>query len=243
MSGAEVFMLLGAISSVVALIEASQKVFSAARDVDGLHDSFRQVANTIPLILQILKDAKATQEQAAKDFADVEDVAMRKTIEDRSQAVQPVIASCQTNIEALQKTFLSVVPNDGDSWLQRSAKAIRSAGPGKARKVHQLCENTLHELQMLHHHHFLRSQETIAEIARAIERMSTTPAWSAHQIPLAPPQVVEPATRTAEPKQFASKEEHYSRAVPSMTFHNDSGSKIAFQGSHTINGGQQQINL
>jgi hypothetical protein len=58
MPGAEAIAVLGIISSAISLIEASQEIYDAATNAQGLHEAFRKVAENIPLVLDTLHDAK-----------------------------------------------------------------------------------------------------------------------------------------------------------------------------------------
>jgi len=61
MSGAEAALVLGLISSAIAIIDASQKIYDAAKDASGLHKAFKKVAENIPLVLDTLKAAEKAQ--------------------------------------------------------------------------------------------------------------------------------------------------------------------------------------
>lgn len=45
MSGAEVIAVLGVISSVIAIVDGTKKVYDAASDAHGLPEAFREVAD------------------------------------------------------------------------------------------------------------------------------------------------------------------------------------------------------
>lgn len=58
MSGVEAIAVLGLVSSVIAIIEASRDLYDAASSVDGLHEAFWAVSQNNSLVLNILRDCK-----------------------------------------------------------------------------------------------------------------------------------------------------------------------------------------
>jgi hypothetical protein len=59
MSGAEAAFIVGLISGVISIIEATKTVYDAAKDAKGQPDEFRQVAARLPLVIGILHSAEA----------------------------------------------------------------------------------------------------------------------------------------------------------------------------------------
>jgi hypothetical protein len=53
MSGAEAGFAVGLISSVTSTIEATKRVYDAAKDAKGQSEAFRQVAARLPLVIEI----------------------------------------------------------------------------------------------------------------------------------------------------------------------------------------------
>jgi hypothetical protein len=62
MSGAEAAAVVGLIASIITVVETSKKLYDASHDVKGLHEAFRDVAQNIPLVLDILRDCQAIQQ-------------------------------------------------------------------------------------------------------------------------------------------------------------------------------------
>ena len=58
MSGAEAGFVVGLISGVISIIEATKTVYDAAKDAKGQPEAFRQVAVRLPLVIEILHSAK-----------------------------------------------------------------------------------------------------------------------------------------------------------------------------------------
>ncbi|KAI6855497.1 hypothetical protein KC343_g109 [Hortaea werneckii] len=178
MSGAEVITVLGLISSVITIIETSRDIFDAASSADGLHESFRAVSHNIPLVLNILRDCRRTQEQVGKEYNQTDDQNRKRDIDESSKAVKPLIQACQDDAKQLQDIFQKVIPEDGSSWVERYKKAARAVLPGKKRKVEDLMKDILEKLQLLHTSRFFQSENanknenTSKELETAITQLS-----------------------------------------------------------------------
>ncbi|KAI7227084.1 hypothetical protein KC330_g8558 [Hortaea werneckii] len=158
MSGAEVITVLGLISSVITIIETSRDVFDAAASADGLHEAFRAVSKNIPLVLNILRDCKTTQELVEQDYSLTVDEDLKSDIEESNKAIKPLIQACQDDAKQLQQIFQKVVPEDDTSRVERYKKAARAVLPGKKRRVEDLMKNILEKLQLLHTSRFFKSE-------------------------------------------------------------------------------------
>ncbi|KAI7347518.1 hypothetical protein KC354_g13926 [Hortaea werneckii] len=158
MSGAEVITVLGLISSVITIIETSRHVFDAASSADGLHEAFRAVSQNIPLVLNILRDCKTTQELVEQEYSLTVDEDLKRDIEESNKAVKPLIQACQDDAKQLQQIFQKVVPGDDASRFERYKKAARAVLPGKKRKVEDLMKDILEKLQLLHTSRFFKSE-------------------------------------------------------------------------------------
>jgi hypothetical protein len=181
MSGAEAITVLGLISSVIAIIEASRDLYDAASSVEGLHEAFRAVSQNIPLVLNILRDCKKVQEQVDRDYSLTTDADRKREIEESSKAVEPLIKACQENGKRLQEIFQKVVSEDDASWIERYKKAASAVMPGKKRKVEDLMKEILEKLQLLHTSRFFKSEneqrneKKSKELETAITQLSELP--------------------------------------------------------------------
>ena len=61
-------LVLGLISSAISVIEATHKIFDAAKDAKGLHEAFRKAAEKLPLVLRTLKAAGQIQGKLEAEF-------------------------------------------------------------------------------------------------------------------------------------------------------------------------------
>lgn len=69
MSGAEAAFVVGLISGVISIIDATKTVYDAAKGAKGQPEAFRQVAVRLPLVIDILRSAK-TRAQALDEIAE-----------------------------------------------------------------------------------------------------------------------------------------------------------------------------
>ncbi|KAH9206205.1 hypothetical protein DL95DRAFT_429663 [Leptodontidium sp. 2 PMI_412] len=100
MSGAEASLVLDLISSVIAIFDATKKVYDAAADSTGLPEAFREVAGRLPIVRTIL----GSVEQHISDG---------KVDEETCKAIKPV-----------------VIPPGDASRLDRYINAARTLGKG-----------------------------------------------------------------------------------------------------------------
>jgi hypothetical protein len=81
MSGAEASLVLGLVSSVIAIIQATQQVYDAVEDAKGLPANFKKSASKLPLISKLLEDAERYVETVADDA--------------KKLAFKPTLVNCQ----------------------------------------------------------------------------------------------------------------------------------------------------
>ena len=183
MSGAEaVGLVLGVISSVISVIEATHKIFDAAKDAKGLHEAFRKAAEKLPLVLSTLKAAEQIQEKLEAEFKTSNDAARKQEIEATSNEVEPLFETCEINARALKDIFRKVMPGDDATRRERYTKALKSVLPGKKQKVEGLMQEMLERLQLLQNHHYFQAANADAaadaqidfeQIAAGIEELKS----------------------------------------------------------------------
>lgn len=133
-SGAEAATVVGLISSVITIIENSKNLYDAATNAAGLHESFRAVAQSTPLVLDILRDCRTVQDGLDKQGEMTSDADYKRELDDSAQAVKPVMLKCEENAQKLKDIFAKVVPGEDAGWLERYQKAAKSIIPGKKQK-------------------------------------------------------------------------------------------------------------
>ena len=160
MSGAEAGFVVGLISGVISIIEATKTVYDAAKDAKGQPEAFRQVATRLPLIIQILHSA---EEKA-------------RVLDDTAQeALEPILESCKAKAENLKKTFQKVIRKDNDKWYDRYQKALGILGKGG--KVEYLMEGILKDTQVLTCERLMgtATDAQVKELQEAITEMKEMP--------------------------------------------------------------------
>ncbi|KAF1730692.1 Vegetative incompatibility protein HET-E-1 [Beauveria bassiana] len=130
MSGAEV---LGIISAVISIVDATIKVYNAAKDEVGLPPSLKTVVTKLPLVSKLLEDAERYVENGAD--------------KDLTLTFTPIVTDCNVKATQLQQLFEKVVAAEGDSRFQRYVKAARTIGKGG--RVETLMKAILDNLQLL----------------------------------------------------------------------------------------------
>lgn len=130
MSGAEV---LGIISAVISIVDATIKEYHAAKDEAGLPPNFKTVATKLPLVSKLFEDA----ERYINNKADGTITAI----------FTPVLTDCKEKATQLQQLFVKVIPTEGDSRMDQYIKAARTIGRGG--RVETLMKGILGNLQLL----------------------------------------------------------------------------------------------
>ncbi|OAA62072.1 repressible alkaline phosphatase precursor [Akanthomyces lecanii RCEF 1005] len=113
MSGAEV---LGIISAVISIVDATSKVYHAAKDEAGLPPNFKTVAAKLPLITRLLDDT--------------ERFVIKEAGEGLTLALRPIVTDCNMKATQLQHLFEKVITAEGASRSERYVKAARTIGKG-----------------------------------------------------------------------------------------------------------------
>ncbi|KAJ6256782.1 putative G-protein beta WD 40 repeat-containing protein [Drechslerella dactyloides] len=134
MSGVgEASLILGLISSIIAIIETTKKVYEAIEDDSGLPKNFKKSAAKLPLISRLLDDAEkyieGSNDESLKD------------------AFKPTLESCKTQAVQLQTLFEKVMPTEDESRFERYVKAARTIGKGG--RVEDLVGGILSDIQLL----------------------------------------------------------------------------------------------
>jgi DNA-directed RNA polymerase subunit F len=132
MSGAEAAFIVGLISGVISIIDATKKIYDAAKDAEGQPEAFRQVAARLPLVIEILHSA---EERA------------RALNETAQEALEHILKSCKANAEKLQEIFQKVIRKNDDKWYDRYKKAVATVGKGA--KVERLMGEILKGIQVI----------------------------------------------------------------------------------------------
>jgi hypothetical protein len=134
MSGVgEASLVLGIISSIISIIDATKQVYEAVEDEAGLPTNFKKLAAKLSLISKLLEDAERYIDNMA-------DKSVKLTF-------KPTLENCKVQATQLQELFHKVMPEEGDSRLDRYIKAARTIGKGG--RVESLTRGMLDDLQLL----------------------------------------------------------------------------------------------
>lgn len=113
---ADPITVVGAIASVVQLIDFSARVLIRLNDYrakcDDLPSAFTHIASQLPILRRILEKSK---EAIEKDHISAED----------AKALEPCLQGCRQQLEELDTVLLKILPEAQDTSRKRAGKAIR----------------------------------------------------------------------------------------------------------------------
>jgi len=125
--------VLGIISSLISIIDATKQVYDAIEDEAGLPKNFKKSATKLPLISKLLEDAERYVDSVANESI--------------KSAFTPTLEHCRVQATHLRQLFEKVMPEEGDSRLDRYVKAAQTIGKGG--RVESLVRAILDDLQLL----------------------------------------------------------------------------------------------
>ncbi|CAN9468043.1 unnamed protein product [Alternaria alternata] len=159
MSGAEAILVLGVISSIIAIIDGTKQVYDAATNPQGLPAAFHEIANRLPIIRTILSSAEKHIKNKDVD-------------ESWCKGVRDIINACEEKAKVLDMLFHKAIPGEGVSRLRRYYTAVKSYGKGN--EVETLMKKMLEDVQLLACEHGMKTVTKAQkdEIAQAIEEVS-----------------------------------------------------------------------
>ena len=134
MSGVEAVAVLGVISSIIAIVDGTKKVWDAATDTKGLPEAFREVAGRLPIVKSILN---STEQRIKED----------KLNDDSCKGVENIAKVCKEKAQKLEKLFDHVIPGEGASHVERYRKAVKVFGKGHG--VEKLMQGILEDVNLL----------------------------------------------------------------------------------------------
>jgi N-terminal domain on NACHT_NTPase and P-loop NTPases len=157
MSGAEAIAVLGLISSIIAIVDATKQIYDAAQNAKGLPSAFREVSDRLPIITNILSSANLD---------------IRNKDEASCLGVKPVIEACETKAKTLKELFQEAIPAGSAGNLQRYWKVVKAYGHGN--EVENLMKAILEDVQLLACEHGMKTvtKDQQNEIAQAITDVS-----------------------------------------------------------------------
>lgn len=176
--------VIGIISGIIAIIDATIKVYAAATDASGLPEAFRVVAKRLPLVQETLQAAWGhLNTNPDKAFCN---------------AMKPVLEDCQDKVNRMRAIFEKVVPQADASRTERYLLAARTLGKGHT--VESLMKGILDDVHLLTSNRVtnLPTGAEIADLIRAsIEDLSA--------VPSSLPAGIFPRTRSPTKRSFSNK--------------------------------------
>lgn len=162
MLGAEAFLVLAVISSIVTIIDGTKQVYDAAASTEGLPKAFNEIADRLPIIRNVLR--------SAKEHIEKEDVEG-----DSCKGVEPVVKACENKAKKLDELFRKVIPADGASRPKRYWAALKTTGKGN--KVEDLMKGMLEDVQLLFCEHGMKmvTEAEQEQVTKAIADVSAIP--------------------------------------------------------------------
>jgi hypothetical protein len=159
MSGAEAILVLGVISSIIAVVDGIKQAYDAATNAQGLPEAFREISGRLPIVVNILV--------SAKQYIDEGDVD-----EDSCKGVKRVVEACEKKAKKLDELFHKAIPEDGASDLKRYYKAVKAYGKGN--EVENLMQGMLEDVHLLACEHGMKTATKAQreQIAHAITEVS-----------------------------------------------------------------------
>ena len=159
MSGLEV---IGGISAVVSIIDASIKIYNSARKDLKLSEAFEAVGHRLPIILDTLQTCKSHLEPIQGSMpADV------------CEALQQILDACDQKAGKLREIFEKVIPGGHDGWEKRYLKVFKRLGKGN--KIEELMISITEDVQLIINNHAVKSAkpEHIAKLDDIIREMKS----------------------------------------------------------------------
>jgi hypothetical protein len=162
MSGAEAILVLGVISSIIAIVDGTKQAYDAASNAAGLPTAFREVAARLPIVQNILRSA----DRHIRD---------RNTENEWCEGIKPVVEDCKSKATRLEGLFQAVLPADGASRSERYLKAVRTLGKGN--RVELLMKGILEDVRLLADNHGMNAitKTEVEQIIAAITEVSALP--------------------------------------------------------------------
>lgn len=161
MSGVgEASLVLGLISSVIAIFEAAQEIYDAASDAQGLPKKLRAAAEQIPLVYHALSLAE-------------QNIRAQKVDQQALQSARPVLETCKETAARIKDIFDKIIPAPDASRAERLKKAVGIKT--KSKKVKEDMEAVVKSMELLAQHQIFQDAVALQEIKTAVEQLENLP--------------------------------------------------------------------
>lgn len=159
MSGLEV---IGGISAIIAIIDASIVIYKGARKDLKLSDAFEVTGRRLPIILDTLQTCKKHLDPIKGSMpADV------------CEALEKILDACKEKSRKLREIFEEVIPGEQDGWEKRYLKVFKRLGKGN--KIEELMASVTEDVQHVVNNHAVKSakSEQVDQLEAIIKEMKS----------------------------------------------------------------------
>ncbi|KAJ5760217.1 TPR repeat protein [Penicillium odoratum] len=159
MSGLDV---LGGISAVIGLLDASIKIYDSAQHDIKLSATFEVIRLRLPVLLHTLEICKS--HLGSRQDAIPEEIC---------EALENTLENCDAKASNLRAIFERIIPGESDRWNVRYSKILRRLGKGN--KVEELMTSITEDVQLVVNHdavHSANARENL-ELENIIQEMKS----------------------------------------------------------------------
>ncbi|KAK5460822.1 hypothetical protein LTS15_002885 [Exophiala xenobiotica] len=158
MSGVgEASLVLGLISSIIAIYEGAHEIYEASSDVTGLPRKFQLAAEQIPLVLHVLGLAERNIQANHVNL-------------DALYSTMPILERCKENAITLKDIFDKTIPSKDASRTERYKKAIGIKL--KSTKMKECMEEVVKSMEILAQNQVFQDADVLKDIKDAIDQLS-----------------------------------------------------------------------
>jgi hypothetical protein len=157
MSGAEFGLVLGIISSTIAIWEACDTIWDTAQNARGLPAKLRTSAEQIPLVIHVLNLAG-------------QNINAKQVDEEGRKAALPILERCQENAKLVKELFEKCLLSKDASKAERLKKAVGIQL--KSSSVKEKMDTVLGDLNLLAQQTLLEDHEAMSDIKNAVEQLA-----------------------------------------------------------------------
>ncbi|KAK5063004.1 hypothetical protein LTR84_005080 [Exophiala bonariae] len=156
------FEILGAISGLIGIVDASLKICNDARKDLKLPETFEVVVVKLPIIRDILQKCETKLETIQAGLPP-----------DVCVALEKIIDRCEEKADDLKQIFEKVIPGEHDGWKKRYTKILQRLGNGS--KVEELMLSITRDVQLIVNHHAVNAgmSEQNTELEKIVQELKS----------------------------------------------------------------------
>ena len=157
--------ILGLISSIISIVEASKKVYDIAKSKEGIPEAFVKAAQSLSLVENTLEHVESRLSQRPQTCT----LANRE----EDECIREVLKGCESKAVALKTIFDKALPKDGEWIRSRYWRAVKTIGLGKPGKVENLMKDILTDVQTITNNHTIQAatSDQVELLHRTIEEL------------------------------------------------------------------------